>query len=93
MYELRYDGRRWWCLGAANVSTDCPHASQALDWLWQRLNNNTHSYFSVIKLDVGRCIAIDPVLDGSKGGTLLFTGTPKEIVQQLGGYLQMMEGA
>lgn len=102
IWELRWEEFRWVCFGPklSVTNSEWRHASNALDWLWQEINRVKGTlYVSAITEKHVLYIRDQSARDEHWGSalehidTLLFSGSAKEIVQQLRPYMAMMEGS
>lgn len=86
-------GRRLWSGNGMVYVSDYVVAENALDWLWQRINE-VKGVVSVFKEDHMLRFFSDGAHDMVRlNEVFLFSGTAREIVQQLRPYMKMMEGA
>lgn len=82
-------GRRLWSGNGMVFAADFLIAPNALDWLWQKINGVNGKLWVFKEGDVLRIVSGDE----TRGDCILFSGTAREIVQQLRPYMVMMEGS
>lgn len=83
-------GRRLWSGSGISYVSDFIIAENVMGWLWQRINRVEGTL--VVGKDGGRLIIEPAAPSNIYPYPLLFSGTAREIVQQLMPYLRMMEG-